>query len=78
MSKFSKLSRAEMKNVLGGTAPPPAGTCSVVCHCPGGTDKTAKLDNCDTNTCKTDSTGALCKIGGATATATCVNVCPAS
>jgi hypothetical protein len=44
MSKISKLSRAEMKNVLGGTAPPPpgdggAGTCSVEVTCPGGSSK---------------------------------------
>lgn len=75
MSKFNKLSRAEMKNVLGGTAVPPSSGCSVVCHCPGGNDVSASIKNCDENSCTTDSEGAYCTVGGGAASATCQNWC---
>jgi hypothetical protein len=77
MSKFEKLSRAEMRNVLGGNMPAGGdGDCSKDCVCSGGTHVSAKLTGCDTDTCSTDADGAYCKQAGKYASATCVNYCP--
>ncbi len=68
MEKFQKLSRVEMKNVLGGLA----GNCSVSCKDDNGKElgELDKLDNC-TGTLKQcqahwkDTTQTGCSCGGA-------------
>jgi hypothetical protein len=78
MEKFNKLSRSEMRNVLGGTMPIGGDDCSADCVCGDGTHMAATLKNCDKDTCTSDSTGVDCKIGGVQTSRTCVNVCPAN
>jgi len=46
MSKFNKLSRAEMRDVLGGSAPVP---CTVKCYSPGGGVTTVQSSFCAAN-----------------------------
>ncbi|MGF7077180.1 hypothetical protein [Mucilaginibacter sp. R-33] len=52
MSKFAKLSRAEMKNVLGGTAPPPPTSCTNDCGGTAGTCSTGY--DCVSESCPDD------------------------
>ncbi|WP_295796530.1 hypothetical protein [Mucilaginibacter sp.] len=79
MSKFEKLSRAEMKNVIGGTAPIGAdGDCTHDCVCSDGSHKEAKLTGCAKDTCSSDASGVTCTVGNSPTSRLCVNICPAS
>lgn len=79
MSKFNKLSRAEMRNVLGGTYPVGGdGNCSKDCTCSDGSHVSAKITSCDTGTCDVESDGVNCKVAGKDTFATCTNACPPS